>query len=274
MQGREQKVLEEIQSWELDYFQETEHSNISTYQNKLFEHLEEKFPTHKEVLTKAVDTFIFHIHAIMKNSKYDEEIVKQILNHGRVFDSEIESVNDMKKLSIDHLRFIADQQLAKQRLLSLAQGGITGLSNPLILLSDLPVLLALHLRSIQLAATTYGHDLREPKEMFIALKLFHVATMPKSLQKQSWNLLSEELASIENESVYFSDHIQVTTTMWLQQPLRQLAKAILIFSLRNKLYKGVPLFGLTLGAVANYQLAKQVTEISHQFYQKRHVLYK
>lgn len=273
MLERKQKILEEIERWELDYFQEKSESSIITYERKLFELLEEKYPTYQEKLIKATDAFIFHIYAIMKNSKHDQEVVKQILNHGRVFNSEVETVNDMKHLSIDQLRFIADQQLAKQRLLALAQGGITGLSNPLVLAGDLPLLLALHLRSIQLVATTYGHDLREPKEMFIALKLFHVATMPKQLQKQNWEFLNEEIDSIENDTIYFSDHNQLATSVWLQQPLRQLAKAILIFSLRKKLYKGIPIFSITLGSVANYQLAKQVTEISHQFYQKRHVLY-
>lgn len=270
---RERTIWEEIQAWELTYFKDQEQDHLFSYEQKLANLIEKYQPQLQEKIMNATDTFIFHIHSLMKTSNYDRDVINQIIDHGRVFDPNIESITDLKNLTIDQLRFITDQHLAKQRLIALAQGGVTGLANPVLLITDLPTLLAVHLRSIQLVATAYGHDLRNPSEMILALKLFHVATMPRNVQKFGWESLNEELEAMDEETMLFSEN-QLTSQYWFQQPLRQLAKAILIFSLRKKVYKGVPLLSLALGATTNYQLAKQVTEVAHNFYQKRYILNK
>jgi hypothetical protein len=48
----------------------------------------------------------------------------------------------------------------------------------------------------------------------------------------------------------------------------------MLFLLRKKLIQGMPLFGMAIGAASNYFLAKQVSEIAHNFYQKRFLLEK
>ncbi|WP_161568322.1 EcsC family protein [Anaerobacillus alkaliphilus] len=272
--SREEAVWEAIEQWEEEYFIEGDKNTIYSLETSLNKAIEKWRPDLQERLFNTIDSLIFHSHAISQNSKYDKETTAKVLDFGRVFNSDINEIADMKYLTIDQLRFITNQQLAKQRLLSLAQGGFSGIGGLLTISLDLPLMLTINLRSIQLTAMTYGYDLYKPYELMLALKVFHVATLPKTMQKEGWKQLVMELNHIEDEWLMFDEKDSYKSTVWLQQPVKQIGKGMVLFLLRNKLIKGIPLLGITVGAAANYFLAKQVTEITHQFYQKRYLLEK
>lgn len=272
LSNREYAVLEAIEQWEKEYFIETDKNSFYSLEKSLSEAVEKWRPDLQKKLFNTIDSLIFHTHAISQNSKYDKETTAKVLDYGRIFNEDITEISDMKYLAIDQLRYIANQQLAKQRLLSLAQGGFTGIGGIFTLSLDLPLMLTINLRSVQLTAMTYGYDLYKPYELMIALKLFHVATLPKTMQKEGWEHLFVDLDHDQDEWLMFDDENSFKSTVWLQQPVKQIGKGMILFLLRNKLVQGIPLLGITVGATANYFLAKQVTEITHHFYQKRFLL--
>ncbi|GAA3320517.1 hypothetical protein GCM10020331_031840 [Ectobacillus funiculus] len=62
-----------------------------------------------------------------------------------------------------------------------------------MLSADLPLMLTLNLKAVQLIATTYGYDVNKPYEMMLALKVFHVAILPARLQRYAWHGLLDEM---------------------------------------------------------------------------------
>lgn len=270
--GRKKAVMETIENWEQSYFIENNKNSYYSLETSFNQAIEAWRPDLQEKLLKTVDSIIFHTHAIAQNSKYDKETTAKVLDFGRIFNEDINKISDMKLLTIDQLRFIANQHLAKQRLISLTQGGFSGIGGFFTVALDLPLMLTINLRSIQLTAMTYGYDLNKPYELMLALKVFHVATLPKTMQKEGWRHLLLELDQFEDEWLLFDEKNDYKSTVWLQQPIKQIGKGLLLFLIRKKMIQGVPLLGITVGAAANYFLAKQVSELSHHFYQKRFLL--
>lgn len=270
--GRRKLVWEEIEAWEKSFFIDENKNSYYSLEHTFNEAIQSWRPNVQEKILKTLDSIIFHTHSIAQNSQYDKKTKAKILDFGRIFDGSIHEISDMKVLTIDQLRFIANQHLAKQRLVSFAQGGFSGLGGLLAVSLDLPLMLTINLRSIQLTAMTYGYDLNNPYELMLALKVFHVATLPKTLQKEGWHHLLMELNQYEDKWIFFDENDNYKSTVWLQQPIKQMGKGFVLFLLRNKLFQGIPLLGMTIGAGTNYFLAKQVSDIAHHFYQKRFLL--
>lgn len=272
--NREKMVWKAIEKWEQSYFIESEKNTYYSLEDTLNHTLRSWKPDLQTKLLETVDSIIFHTHVIIQSSKYEEETALKLLDQGRVFDANIEDLADMKRLTIDQLRFISNQHLARQRLLSFSQGGVVGIGGLFLVALDLPLMLTINLRSIQLIAITYGYDLKKPYELMLVLKVFHVATLPKTMQKEGWLCLLQELDEYEDEWLLFNEKNNDKSTVWLQQPIKQIGKGFMLHLLRNKLIQGIPLFGMAIGAASNYFLAKQVSEIAHHFYQKRFLLEK
>jgi hypothetical protein len=268
---REEKILEEIRAWEDSYVEEAGSDLTLTYHkwmNEVYAAAEGKW---KGKLLTAVDDVLFHVQSALQQTRYEKQTVEYLLTEARVFRSDIREIEDLKKLSIDQLRFMARKQLAKQRLVALAQGGVTGFGGVLFTLSDLPLLLAINLRTIQRIAMTYGYDMRKPYEMMFVLKVFHVVTLPRHLQYEAWSQLEHEAGSADEDWIFYDGEDSVVTDAWMQRPLQNVTKLFVLTVLRKKLVQGIPLFSIFTGAAYNYQLTKQVAEAAHQFYQKRHL---
>ncbi|OIJ18250.1 hypothetical protein BKP45_11740 [Anaerobacillus alkalidiazotrophicus] len=272
LKGRKKNVWEEIKKWEHLYFDKGETNSLNSFEENFNNIIKSWRPEVQKKLLQAVDSMIFHTYSIIQDNQFDQKTISKILEQGRVFRSDVENINDMKKLTIDQLRYITNKFLAKQRLVSLTQGGTLGIGGLPLVVLDLPLLLLVNLRSIQLTAMTYGYDLRKPYEVMLALKVFHVSTLPKTLQKQGWNKLLLELDSCEDEWIFFDEKTSGESLVCLQQPIKQLTKGLLVLMLKKKTIQGVPILGIAAGASANYFFTKQVSNIAHNFYQKRFLL--
>ncbi|WP_078555490.1 EcsC family protein [Bacillus alkalicellulosilyticus] len=270
---KEKKYLHEIIDWEEAYFEYDGTDFERAYQKWIEQGLNQLGENRQKKIVSSIDSFLFYLQSIVQNSSYHEEAVKRLIDQAKVFNSEIELVEDLKLLSMEQMNFMANQQVAKQRLLSFGQGGLSGFGGILLLGLDLPAMLIINLRAIQLTGLSYGYNLKRPFEMVVALKLFHVATLPKELQKYAW----DELWSVVDnhyDELFYDGSEEITDLTWIQQPVRQLVKVTAISLLRKKLIQGLPLIGMAVGASVNYQFTKQITEVAQRFYQKRHLLEK
>lgn len=268
---RDQKIWTDIQVWEQQYFQHQSSELVFTYEKWLDAAFSKLGEPVQEKILNTIDTLLFHLHALIQNSQFQLETKQRLLNEARLFDDSIEDVSDLRRLSIDQLRYIATQQIARQRLLSFAQGGLTGTGGWFLIGIDFPAVIMMNLRAVQLIAMNYGYEVALPGEMMTALKVFHAASLPKRLRYEAWHDLEEEVYMEKYDPYFYEDETILVDSLWFEQTLKQLVKSVVIQLLRKKVVQGIPLLGMAFGAGMNYQFSRQVTEFAHHFYQKRHL---
>jgi len=267
---REAKVLKEIRDWERNIQEFVPNDFQLTYEKYLqqsFSLLPEKI---QRQFFSVIDSWLFHLHSIIQGSQLQMDAKERILSSGRIFQKDLAKIEDLKKLSIEQLQYIAKQQIARHRLYSFAQGGLAGTGGPLLLGTDIPAIAVINLRVVQLIAMTYGVEVNTPFEMMTSLKVFHTATLPPRLQSEGWNALMAELDGQE-DFYFYEGNEEITDITWLEQPVQQLVKALVITLLRKKMIQGIPLVSMAIGSGANYQLTRKVTELAHKYYQLRYL---
>lgn len=267
---REAKVLNEIQDWErklLEYEPNDFQLTYEKYLQQSFSLLPEKV---QQQFFSVIDSWLFHLHSMIQGSQLQMDAKERILSSGRIFHKDLEKIEGLRQLKIEQLQYIAEQQIARHRLYSFAQGGLAGTGGPLLLSIDIPAIAVINLRVVQLIAMTYGVEVNTPFEMMTSLKVFHTATLPPRLQKEGWTSLMNELERRDDD--YFYEGIEeITDITWLEQPVQQLLKALVITLFRKKVIQGIPLVSMAIGAGANYQLTRKVTDLAHKYYQLRYL---
>ncbi|MEH7096608.1 EcsC family protein [Neobacillus vireti] len=267
---REIVVLNEIRSWE---------KNLLSYEANDFQLLYEKYLERSFSLLpekvqrqffSVIDGWLFHLHSIIQGSQLQMDAKERILGSGRIFRKDIENIADLRKLDIDQLQYIAEQQIARHRLYSFTQGGLSGTGGTLLLGADIPAMAVINLRVVQLIAMTYGFEVNTPFEMMSSLKVFHTATLPPRIQKEGWASLIAELEQQE-ELYFYEGNEKISDISWLEQPIQQLFKAMVIMLFRKKAIQGIPLVSMAIGAATNYQLTRKVTDFAHKYYQLRYL---
>ena len=267
---REESVLAGIQEWEnklLSY----EPNDLEMVYDKSLEGSFSLLPEEvQQQFFSAMDSWLFHLHALIQGSQLQMDAKERILTAGRVFHSDIETIEDLKQLNIDQLQYIAQQQIARHRLYSFAQGGISGSGSSLMLGADIPAMAVINLRAVQLIAMTYGFEVNTPFEMMSSLKVFHAATLPPRMQGSAWEELMNELKNQE-EFYFYEGKEELTDITWIEQPMKQLFKGMAIFFFSRKSIQGIPFISMAIGAGTNYQLTRKVTEFAHKYYQMRYL---
>jgi hypothetical protein len=267
---REKQTLQGIEDWE---------NKLLAYEPNDFQLLYEKYVEQtflflpdsvQQQFFAVVDTWLFHLHAMIQGSELQMEAKNRILSAGRIFNHEIETIEDLKFLKMEQLQYIAEQQIARHRFYSFAQGGLAGTGGALFLGMDLPAIAIINLRVVQLISMTYGFEVNTPYEMMTSLKIFHLALLPHKIQKAGWKSLRNELDE-KNDHYFYEGSEQITDITWLEQPVKQIFKAMIILFFRKKRIQGIPLFSMAIGATSNYQLTRKVTEFAHNYYQLRYL---
>lgn len=269
---REEKVWQSITEWESGYFEYEPTDFEATYDRWVKQQLNQLNPALIEKMNDVIDSALFHVHALIQNSRHQMDVRERLLSEARVFNPNIDEIEDLKACTLDQLTYIAHQQIARSRMLSLAQGGLSGTGGLLLLGIDIPAMIALQIRSIQSIAMNYGYDIQKPSEMMMSLKVFHASTLPKRYQHESWNELFHELSNGEADVFFYVGDETVADVTWLSMPLKQGMKGLIITMLKKKVVQGIPVLGVLFGATMNYQKSREVTEFAHKFYQKRFLI--
>ncbi|HEY2421122.1 MAG TPA: EcsC family protein [Neobacillus sp.] len=270
LSNREWEVLNEILVWEKKLI----NYEANDFQAAYEKYLERSFSLLPEIIQKqffsVIDNWLFHLHSFLQSSQLQMDAKDRILSSGRIFHKDLDQIEDLKQLEIDQLQYIAKQQIARHRVYSFAQGGLAGTGGAFLLGLDIPAMAVINLRVVQLISMTYGFEVNTPYEMMTSLKVFHMATLPQRLQKEGWIALIAELD--EGVEHYFYDgKEEITDSTWLEQPVQQLLKAMVITLFRKKTIQGIPLVSIAIGAGANYQLTRKVTDVAHKYYQLRYL---
>ncbi|WP_079510054.1 EcsC family protein [Mesobacillus jeotgali] len=266
---REQKVLDELNSWENSLY-DYEPNDFELAYDRYLERSFSLLPLEvQERFFNLFDSWLFHLHSLIQGSQLQMDAKDRILSAGRVFKPELETIQDLRDLPIEQLEFIAKQHIARHRLYSFVQGGMSGSGGKLVLGADMPAMAVINLRIVQLVAMTYGFEVNTPFEMSVALKVFHTATMPSRMQSAGWEELKNDLEQAE-DFYFYEGNDDLTDVTWLEQPIKQLFKGMAILMFRKKHIQGKPIISMAIGAGANYQLTRRVTDFAHKFYQMRY----
>ncbi|MBA9026313.1 MULTISPECIES: EcsC family protein [Bacillaceae] len=270
MTNRDIQVWNEIGEWEQKLYQ-YEPTDFTVMYDRWLEQSFSLLP--EDVRTQffaKLDTMLFHLHALLQSSQIQMDARDRILEAARVYNPEIETITDIKRLPIDQLNYIAAQQIARHRLYSFAQGGASGSGGLILLGSDIPAMTVINVRVVQLIAMTYGFEVNTPFEMMMALKVFHIGNMPRRLQGAAWQELINETHQ-DGEEYFYEGTDDLTNITWLEQPLKQLLKAGAITVFRKKQIQGIPLLSMLIGASSNYRMTRQVSEFAQKYYQYRYL---
>ncbi|WP_339147252.1 MULTISPECIES: EcsC family protein [unclassified Sutcliffiella] len=255
---------EKLYTYEPSQFSDT----LDLWVDKAFDLLPDET---KELFFSQIDTWLFHLHGIIQQSSFQQQAEERIVKMAQSYNEKIEKIEDIRELPLSQKAFIADQQIAKQKLYAVVQGGMTGTAKFSALAMDIPAFAALNIRTTQLVAMSYGYRASTPVEMVKSLQLFYGATIPKKYQHERWEALKSELG--QDTDHYFDvltdkDH----PTVWLQQPLMHLIKLLFVAVIGRKKVKNVPLLGMMTAAGTNYYWTKEVSEFSHYYYMMRHMV--
>lgn len=273
LSSREQKIWNEIRHWENQLAEQ----EVTDFQFAFDKWLDRSFSQlsskqQNEYFTK-IDGWLFHLHAFIQSSQSQLDARNRILSSARLFDETVEQIEDLRKLSIDQLIYIAEHQIARHRLYSFVQGSATGVGGFLFLAADFPLMIAINLKAVQVIATTYGYNVNRPYEMMLALKVFHASILPIRMQHSALHDLLQE-AKRSDDPFFYDGADEVIDSGSLLVLLKQSVKMLIIHSVRRKLIQGIPMIGIAVGSVVNYRLTRNVTEFTHRFYQMRYLLEK
>jgi hypothetical protein len=266
---REEALKKEIAKWELqllNYFPNDLEQYYEKWLTGAFQKINES--KRKSFLAK-IDLYLFHLHAFIENTQSIHDKKMAVIRKARTFDDTIRELSDIRSLPIDQIIYMSEQQLARQRVISFVQGGLTGYGGGFTA-TDLPLSIILNLRAIQGIAISYGYDLTIPSELMIALKVFHASILPKRIQGEAWNKLWKEISSIDENAFFYEGKEDFSNIHTLSVCGKQLAKLIFIRSCRSN--ERIPIFSMAIGAGLNYKFTKEVTVFAQKFYQKRVLL--
>ncbi|MCF6138223.1 EcsC family protein [Pseudalkalibacillus berkeleyi] len=270
----EQQVWSTIEKWEQDYFTYVPTDFSRAYVRTFDEALNRFNPKIKDRALQTIDNLLFHLHSIILNAQFQQDTKQRVLLSAQAMNEDVEVFEDIQDCRIEQLRYIAQHQVAKHRLLSFAQGGLSGAGGLLFLGIDVPASIAAHLRSIQVIALSYGYPINKPYETLLALRVFHAATLPKEHQQEAWDQLISEVSDQSMDPYLFESEEVVADDKWMRHLVGLVGKGFLLFMLRKRLIQGIPLMGMVYGAATNYQLSRQITDFANHFYQKRWLLAK
>lgn len=268
---REKQVYQEIREWENRMYS-YEPNDFQLVYDKYIEQSFQLLPEKtREQFSSSLDNWLFHLHAFIQGSELQLDAKRRIIESGRIFNEDIQTIEDLNKLTINQLQYIASQHIARHRLYSFAQGGLSGTGGAILLGADIPGMAVINLRIIQLIAMTYGIEVNTPYEMMTALKVFNVSILPIRMQSQGWEELMNDM---KHDSYFYEGSEEISNIAWVEQLLKQGLKGIAIMIFRKKLIQGIPFVSMAIGASINYQLTRKVTDFAHKYYQMRYLLKK
>ncbi|OES44141.1 EcsC family protein [Domibacillus iocasae] len=215
-----------------------------------------------------VDQSIEWIHSFLQKEMLQTEVRGRILLTARIFRDDIETVEQLRSLTIDQLHYISRQQASRNHAAAAVQGAITGTGSLVPIAADLLSMTAIGLHAIQTNTLSYGFDPSHPIEKENILHLFHVSLLPDHLKADGWAQLITE---VEEGIASISDGSWAMDKTMLQEPLRHALKLAAVRTLRHQTISGVPLISMAIGAGANYRAVKQMTTFAERYYQYRYL---
>jgi EcsC protein family len=214
-------------------------------------------------------TAFFHSQSLIQTSKQFQDKKTDILNRAQILRSDIKTISHLRQLPIRQLNFLAEQEISKALIVSSVQGGVSGTSSKFALISDLPALLLINLKTVQEIALCYGYDVSIPMEMECCLKVLQSATLPSPEKYEAWRTIMNDILKHEDEDVFAKWESDINYEGFYHTILMQMSKLFVIHSVKNRVIGGLPLLGIAVGVKWNETFTKNILDYTKSFYQYR-----
>ncbi|SHO47196.1 EcsC family protein [Anaerocolumna xylanovorans] len=256
-----EEQLKEMEAKEEHFLQAKDNSYFKTKINPLLDKVRSKVPANlKETLDKA----FFKAFELI----YDKgtNIIEKTYNKDRLrVEHDINNLAVNRKLSKKHLKDLDKPSLDSSRFnatFSAIEGSVLGILG--IGLPDIPVFLALIIKSMNEIALSYGFSYeREEEKVYICMLI--QAALLQGKEQEVLNIRADELAG------------QIDTgTLPSLDVKKEMKAASSCFSevlLTAKFIQGAPLIGV-VGGIVNHSYIKRITAYSRIKYKKRYLLKK
>lgn len=192
---------------------------------------------------------------IEKTYRRDRKILDHDLNNYAVD-------RDLRKKHIKKLDKKANQSKMVNSSLTVLEGGVLGFLG--IGLPDIPLFIAVIMRTIYEVALSYGYDYKNNEEKSYILLLI-CGAMSSGERQKKYNREIDKLGSLIDEEL----ETQIDLKAQLKETVEILADAMLV----GKFVQGIPVVG-AVGGVFNYNIIKKIGKYTSIKYKKRYLLKK
>ena len=139
------------------------------------------------------------------------------------------------------------------------EGAVTGAGGLVMGFVDFPAFLAIKMKMLFEVAALYGYDVKDFKERLFILHIFQLAFS----SQQGRNEVYKVVANWDEYSKNLPEDVESFDWRTFQQEYRDYIDLA-------KLAQLIPIIGAAVGAVANYQLVKQLGRVAMNSYRMRH----
>lgn len=162
------------------------------------------------------------------------------------------------EMSLVHREALVKQKIDNYCKTGAAEGGITGAGGFLMSMADFPILIGIKMKLLFEIAALYGFDVKDYRERLYLLYIFQLAFS----SQQGRTKVFMHLENWEDKLHILPENVDNIDWKTLQQEYRDYIDLA-------KLAQLLPIVGAAVGAIANYQLIKQLGETAMQAYRMR-----
>lgn len=253
--------IKDIIQKEERYLQAKDYSYFKTKINPLLEKVRDKIPAD---LKNTLDKAFFKAFELIYSKGID--VIEKTYNKDRIlvdYDINNQAVN--KKLTGKHIKEIDKPSLVSSKFnsaFSAVEGSVLGLLG--IGLPDIPVFLALIIKSVNEIALSYGFSYEKDEEKAYLLLLIQTALSKGEAQKtlsQKADHVAEQIDSGISVDVDVKEEMKAASSCFSEALLTA------------KFIQGTPIIG-AVGGIVNHSYIRKITEYSRIKYKKRYLLKK
>jgi len=226
--------------------------------NPISEKIEEKIP---DKLKATLESAFYNGFKVIFNS--GNKYIEKLYNKDKLkLDYDINDYSLNKRMTRKSLKLI-DSQGKKTKLINSAISTVEGAGLGLlgIGIPDIPVFIAMILKTVYEIALSYGFNYETETEKIYILNLINVALTDEE-EKLFYN---EKLNNIENKIEAGLDIENI-----LEEEIKYTSKVLSNSLLIAKFIQGLPIVGV-LGGITNYQFISKVSKYSRLRYKKRYL---
>ena len=108
---RDETIWEDLQDWHQSFF-EYEATDLENSYDKWVDQSIGLLPETIQVqFFEKVDSLLFHLNSLLRGSQLQSDASERILHAARSINVDIDTLTDMRKMPIDQLTFLAEQQI-------------------------------------------------------------------------------------------------------------------------------------------------------------------
>ncbi|NMC57674.1 MAG: EcsC family protein [Eubacteriaceae bacterium] len=170
-----------------------------------------------------------------------------------------------KKISNKHIRKISRRANYSKMInssISVLEGGVLGFLG--IGLPDIPLFIAVIMKTIYEIALSYGYDYKDEKEKAYIMLLICIAVTEDNRQKQ----FNDDLNKLQN-LIDSNGNIELPLTDYIKMAADALSDAMLT----AKFIQSIPIIG-AVGSIVNYNIINKISKTANIKYKKRYLINK